>query len=89
MHSVSVVRRGSQVVIDITANAFLLHMVRNIVGCLEKVGCGEQEQSYVSKVLKLRDRTQSAPTAEPGGLYLVQVKYSNLDVEYRPPPTLN
>lgn len=89
VHSVSVVRRANQVVIDITANAFLLHMVRNIVGCLEKVGRGEQEQNYVSQVLKLRDRTQAAPTAEPDGLYLVQVKYSNLDVEYRPPPTLN
>lgn len=86
--AVSVARRANQVVIDITANAFLLHMVRNIAGVLQRIGRGEDDVEHVARLLELRDRTRSAPTAPPSGLYLVQVTYPGLDVQYRPPPTL-
>ena len=88
VRTVSVFRRGPQVVLDITANAFLLRMVRNIAGSLRRVGRGEEDAGYVARLLAMKDRTAAAPTAAAEGLYLVQVRYADLDVDYRPPPTL-
>ena len=68
-------RFNQYVVVDIEANAFLHHMVRNIVGTLLKVGSGELAESAVSQLLALRDRSQAPATAPANGLYLVAVRY--------------
>lgn len=68
-------RSGDLLMIDITANAFLHHMVRNIAGVLIAVGSGKHSVSWVEDVLKARDRKLGAETAPPYGLYLVQVIY--------------
>jgi tRNA pseudouridine38-40 synthase len=54
--------------IEVQANAFLHHMVRNIVGSLVEVGAGERPESWIAEVLAARDRTQAGPTAPPQGL---------------------
>lgn len=63
------------IVIEIRANAFLHHMVRNIVGVLSAIGAGEKPVSWVDTVLSARDRTQAGVTAPAAGLYLVSVGY--------------
>lgn len=75
VHHVNVSRNGSYVVIDIKANAFVHHMVRNIAGSLIAVGMGEQPVEWMAEVLALKDRTQAAETAKPNGLYLIEVNY--------------
>lgn len=75
VEGVNVTRRGSLVVIDIRANAFLHHMVRNIAGSLMAVGSGRQEPGWLARLLAARDRTAAAETAPPDGLYLVEVEY--------------
>ncbi|SMF64237.1 tRNA pseudouridine38-40 synthase [Alteromonadaceae bacterium Bs31] len=66
---------GPFLVLQIKANAFLHHMVRNIVGSLMEVGRGAQEPGWLSQLLEGRDRTLAAATASPHGLYLVRVDY--------------
>ncbi len=88
--SVSVRRLADLVVVDITANAFLQHMVRNIVGGLLQVGRGERDALWVGEILQARDRTALGPTAPPHGLYLVDVSYG-AEYEFpraRPPAIL-
>ncbi len=63
------------IVIDIEANAFLQHMVRNIAGTLMEIGAGRRAPQWAAHVLQARDRTQAAKTASPSGLYLVSVRY--------------
>ncbi len=63
------------VMIEITANAFLLHMVRNIVGALCAVGRGERPPRWIAELLASRDRSAGEATAAPTGLYLVGVHY--------------
>ncbi|MBV1870885.1 MAG: tRNA pseudouridine(38-40) synthase TruA [Gammaproteobacteria bacterium] len=75
VRSLTVRRFGSMVVVDICANAFLQHMVRNIVGVLMKIGAGEREPIWAKEVLTLRDRTKGGVTAPPYGLYFVGVEY--------------
>lgn len=75
VHSIEVCRRGDLVVVDIKANAFLHHMVRNIVGSLMAVGYGRSEIGWIEQLLAERDRTRAAETAPPHGLYLVEVDY--------------
>lgn len=75
VHFIKVLRRGDWVVVDIQANAFLLHMVRNIVGTLIAVGSGRQPPGWTAQVMAARDRTQAAMTAPAAGLYLVDVDY--------------
>jgi len=70
-----VARTGELIRIDVTANAFLHHMVRNIAGTLIKVGRGERPVEWVAEVLAGRDRTAAGVTAPPEGLYFVQVVY--------------
>jgi len=72
---VRVYRRGEIIVVDIQANAFLHHMVRNIVGSLLAVGRGKMRTGAVAELLALRDRTKAAETAPANGLYLVGVTY--------------
>ncbi|WP_196799720.1 tRNA pseudouridine(38-40) synthase TruA [Thioalkalivibrio sulfidiphilus] len=73
--SLSVSRRGDFIYLDVHANAFLHHMVRNIAGVLMAVGEGERPVEWVSEVLHARDRTLGGVTAPPHGLYLVHVEY--------------
>ncbi|AIJ06920.1 MULTISPECIES: tRNA pseudouridine(38-40) synthase TruA [Edwardsiella] len=68
-------RYGPYVVVDIKANAFVHHMVRNIVGSLLEVGYGNQPESWIAELLAGRDRTLAAATAKAAGLYLVAVDY--------------
>ncbi len=75
MHHVSVYRQGLMLIIDVKANAFLLHMVRNIVGVLIAVGCADQSPEWVRAVLMSRDRRQAGVTCPPNGLYLINVDY--------------
>ena len=75
VHSMSVERREERVDFVIRANAFLHHMVRNIVGSLVYVGCGRQPTSWIAELLAARDRTRAAPTAGAEGLYLDKVDY--------------
>ncbi|MFW6277956.1 MAG: tRNA pseudouridine(38-40) synthase TruA [Halorhodospira sp.] len=73
--SIRVQRRGELVLIDVEANAFLHHMVRNIAGTLLAVGAGEQEVQWPARLLALGDRTRSGITAPAAGLYLTRVLY--------------
>lgn len=75
VHHLNVVRRGQYIIVDIQANAFVHHMVRNIVGSLIEVGAGNQPVEWISWLLAQKDRTLAAPTAKPEGLYLVNVLY--------------
>ena len=75
MRSINVTRRGELIFIDVYANAFLHHMVRNIAGVLITIGKGEQSIDWSREVLELRDRTLGGVTAPPQGLYLTEVEY--------------
>lgn len=71
-----VTRNESMINIDIQANAFLLHMVRNIVGVLVKIGTGKCSPVWAKEVLEARDRRKAGITAPACGLYLVKVEYT-------------
>jgi len=73
--SIRVERDGNWILLDVTANAFLQHMVRNITGSLAAVGSGEEDVAWLSAVLDSRDRTQGGVAAPPHGLTLVRVLY--------------
>lgn len=64
-------------VFDFSANAFLQHQVRNMVGALIYVGSGKQTPESIQMLLKQADRTKSPPTFSPNGLYLSGVRYSD------------
>ncbi|AJI94039.1 tRNA pseudouridine(38-40) synthase [Yersinia ruckeri] len=72
---VKVTRQGAYIVVDIKANAFVHHMVRNIVGSLIEIGCGNQAENWIAELLTLKDRSKAAATAKAEGLYLVAVDY--------------
>lgn len=73
--SVRVERHHDFVVLDIQANAFLYHMVRNIAGSLQMIGAGLRPVDWIQTLLDGRDRTVAADTASAAGLYLVDVAY--------------
>ncbi|MBQ8706704.1 MAG: tRNA pseudouridine(38-40) synthase TruA [Succinivibrionaceae bacterium] len=75
VHEVSVRRLGDYVILEITANAFLHHMVRNIAGSLIRIGYGDRPVSWIRELMEAKDRTKAGATALPGGLYLVKVFY--------------
>jgi tRNA pseudouridine38-40 synthase len=68
-------RYGNFIVLDIKANAFLHHMVRNITGSLLEVGMGRRPPEWIAELLAAKDRTLAAATAKAEGLYLVDVDY--------------
>jgi tRNA pseudouridine38-40 synthase len=73
--AVSVRREGEQLFVDIEANAFLHHMVRNIVGSLLLIGRGEQPVEWLAELLAGRDRQVAGPTASASGLTFVGPRY--------------
>lgn len=75
LHRLDVTRRGPWLAITVTANAFLQHMVRNLVGVLIAIGRGDKPPGWAHEVLMGRDRTRGGVTAVPDGLYLIKVEY--------------
>jgi tRNA pseudouridine38-40 synthase len=75
VNRLDIARHGDYVVFDICANAFLQHMVRNIVGCLVYVGKGKYPAEWLGQVLAGGDRAKAAPTFDAAGLYLARVVY--------------
>ncbi len=75
MRAIAVRRQGDLILLDLYANAFLHHMVRNIAGVLITIGKGERQEAWSREVLELRDRTLGGVTAPPQGLYLTEVEY--------------
>jgi len=75
IHELTIVQRGAYIVITVRADAFLHHMVRNIVGALVYVGKGAHPPHWMTAVLAARDRTGAPPTFAPDGLALVEVEY--------------
>ena len=84
--SISVVREGDKIYVDVTANAFLQHMVRNITGTLVAVGCGELPVESMAAILASRDRKEGGVAAPPHGLTLVSVAYPD---EFQLPKKVN
>ena len=76
IHALQIERRGDLLCFELTANAYLQHMVRNIVGALVYVGCGRQQPGWIGELLEQRDRSRAAPTFSPNGLYLNAVSYA-------------
>jgi tRNA pseudouridine38-40 synthase len=68
-------KQRDMIIFDLTADAFLQHMVRNIVGCLVYVGKGKYPPSWLADVLTGRERRLAAPTFAPDGLYLRRIQY--------------
>lgn len=75
IREISVRRQGDYLVMDVAANAFLYHMVRNIAGSLLEVGKAEQGPDWMADLLAARDRDQAGVTAPPDGLYFAKVRY--------------
>lgn len=75
VQSFSVYRQGDFIIIEIQANAFLHHMVRNIVGVIIRIGRGLKEPEWMQELLLIKDRKQAAETAPASGLYLIRVEY--------------
>jgi tRNA pseudouridine38-40 synthase len=87
VYKLDVTRRDELILIDIEANAFLHHMVRNIAGVLMAIGAGEQEPEWAKELLEGRDRSLGGVTAPPDGLYLMEVVYPEVFGLPRLPPT--
>jgi tRNA pseudouridine38-40 synthase len=68
-------RQGDLVRFDFSANAFLHHMVRNMIGALVAIGAGKEPPSWMGELVAARDRTRSAPTFAPDGLYFAGADY--------------
>ena len=90
VHRLTVQAIGGLAVLDIEANAFLLHMVRNIAGALVQVGEGKRPESWIGDCLRALDRQRIGMTAPANGLYLVDVRYPGYDFPAgRLPPLLS
>ena len=75
VHHLEIIEHGRFIVLDIRANAFLHHMVRNIAGVLMSVAAGERPVEWVREVLERGERRSGGVTAHPYGLYLIDVEY--------------
>lgn len=75
LHALHIERNGERIDFALRANAFLHHMVRNIVGTLVYVGKGKHPPAWVGEVLASRDRSRAAPTFGPEGLVLEKIEY--------------
>ena len=84
LHAIEIERAGDRIEFTLRANAWLQHMVRNIVGTLAYVGIGKHPPRWAKTVLESRDRSLAAPTFGPEGLYLEAVEY---DLRWNIPTT--
>lgn len=75
LYQLSIQCEGELFIFDLHANAFLHHMVRNLVGSLIMVGSGKHPPQWMAAILAGRDRSLAAPTFSPAGLYLTGVDY--------------
>jgi tRNA pseudouridine38-40 synthase len=75
MLDISLHQRGAYWRIEFEANAFLHHMIRNIMGCLVQIGQGAKPPEWMAEVLAARDRKAAAPTFSPDGLYFLGPRY--------------
>ncbi|MBK5930828.1 tRNA pseudouridine(38-40) synthase TruA [Halochromatium salexigens] len=75
LHALDLSERGDLLVLSVSADGFLHHMVRNLVGVLLAIGRGERPVDWAAELLALRDRAQGGVTAPAHGLYLVRVDY--------------
>lgn len=75
LQQLEICKQGDMLIFDFSADAFLHHMVRNIVGCLVYVGKGKYPPTWLAEVLAGRERSLAAPTFAPDGLYLCSIKY--------------
>jgi tRNA pseudouridine38-40 synthase len=76
LSELAIQRKNDYLIVDLRANAFLHHMVRNIVGALVYVGKGKHSANWLQEVLQGRERKFAAPTFAPDGLYLSGVEYA-------------
>jgi len=81
---VTIAAEGDALRFDFRADAFLQHMIRNIVGSLVYVGAGRQSPQWIAELLAARDRSRGAPTFAPDGLYFTGADY---DARWELPPT--
>jgi tRNA pseudouridine38-40 synthase len=72
---IEISRRGAYWRFEFEANAFLHHMIRNIMGCLLAVGQGKYPPEWIQTVMDARDRDAAAPTFSPDGLYFLGPRY--------------
>ena len=84
LSNVSIEPAGEALRFDFRANAYLHHMIRNVVGALVYVGAGKHPPSWIGELLAGRDRTRAAPTFAPDGLYFTGVEY---DAKWQLPST--
>jgi tRNA pseudouridine38-40 synthase len=75
LQEITVLRDGDVVTVEVQANAFLHHMVRNIVGSLLVVGRGDAPECWIADLLAGRDRTRAGPTAPSNGLVFLGPRY--------------
>ena len=86
--AIAVRRQGPLVLLDVEANAFLYHMVRNLAGALMEVGLGKREPAWLAELLAAKDRTAAPRCAPATGLYLTQVRYPRAYALPQPPSLL-
>lgn len=77
MDAISVTRMDDVIHLDFTAQSFLHHQVRNIVGTLKKIGEGRWPLEAMAEILEAKDRARAGPTAPPHGLYFMRVDYKD------------
>jgi tRNA pseudouridine38-40 synthase len=75
LYEISIIQRGAYWRFEFEANAFLHHMIRNLMGCLLQIGQGKRPPSWMREVLLARDRDAAAPTFSPAGLYFLGPRY--------------
>jgi tRNA pseudouridine38-40 synthase len=75
MREIAISRRGAYLRFEFEANAFLHHMIRNIMGCLIAIGSGKKPVEWIDEVLQARQRKIAAPTFSPDGLYFLGPRY--------------
>ena len=85
IHSATVRQQGAVLRFDFHANAFLHHMIRNIMGTLVYIGSSRQLSGWMRDLIAQKDRKLAAPTFSPAGLYLAGIEY---DSRFAIPETL-
>lgn len=89
IRSICITRRGAYWRFEFDANAFLHHMVRNIMGCLVTVGSGARGDRWLAEVLDSRDRSRAARTFDAAGLYFVGPYYDPVHAIPRDPTAID